>query len=184
MQRIRCFLKALCTVLHRRRCADPDSGLRVAMQDIMGDAEGMECVWCQRLLVNISAPGINPPHLVFLFWLLFVVDGLDIGNKTHLCPPGTHVPLAMHATVALRFRRRWGSNPSGKCSHERPTRGTVCGTMRGMCGADAGCLAINYQSLCASAWVSEARQPEAWNPLQISLSTVLHRRLCVDGGLG
>ena len=26
--------------------------------------------------------------------------------------------------------------------------GTVCGTMRGMCGADASCLAINYQSLC------------------------------------
>ena len=42
---------------------------------------------------------------------------------------------------------RWSSNPSGKCSYERPTRGTVCGTMRSMCGADAGCLAINYQSL-------------------------------------
>ena len=44
-------------------------------------------------------------------------------------------------------RRRWSSNPSGKCSYERPTRGTVSGTMRSMCGADAGCLAINYQSL-------------------------------------
>ena len=44
-------------------------------------------------------------------------------------------------------RWRWSSNPSGKCSYERPTRGTVCGTMRSMCGADAGCLAINYQSL-------------------------------------
>ena len=43
--------------------------------------------------------------------------------------------------------RRWSSNPSGKCSYERPTLGTVCGTMRSMCGADAGCLAINYQSL-------------------------------------
>ena len=43
--------------------------------------------------------------------------------------------------------QRWSSNPSGKCSYERPTRGTVCGTMRSMCGADAGCLAINYQSL-------------------------------------
>ena len=41
----------------------------------------------------------------------------------------------------------WSSNPSGKCSYERPTRGTVCGTMRSMCGADAGCLAINFQSL-------------------------------------
>ena len=36
---------------------------------------------------------------------------------------------------------------SRKCSYERPIRGTVCGTMRSMCGADAGCLAINYQSL-------------------------------------
>ena len=43
--------------------------------------------------------------------------------------------------------RRWGSNPSGKCSSERPTRGTLCGAMRSMCGADAGCLAMNYQSL-------------------------------------
>ena len=43
--------------------------------------------------------------------------------------------------------RRWSSNPPGKCSYERWTRGTACGTMRSMCGADAGCLAINYQSL-------------------------------------
>ena len=47
-----------------------------------------------------------------------------------------------------RIGRRWSSNPSGKCSYERPTRGKVCGTMRSMCGADAGCLAINYQPLC------------------------------------
>ena len=51
-------------------------------------------------------------------------------------------------------RRRWGSNPSGKCSYERPTRGTLCGTMRSMRGADAGCLAINYQSL--SAWLIDS----------------------------
>ena len=43
--------------------------------------------------------------------------------------------------------RMWSSNPSGECSYERPARGTVCGTMRSMCGADAGCLAINHQSL-------------------------------------
>ena len=43
--------------------------------------------------------------------------------------------------------RMWSSNPSGKCSYERPTRDTVCGTMRSMCGADAGCLAISFQSL-------------------------------------
>ena len=49
--------------------------------------------------------------------------------------------------VSIFECRRWSSNPSGKCSYERPTRGTVCGTMRSMCGAGAGCLAINYQSL-------------------------------------
>jgi len=43
----------------------------------------------------------------------------------------------------LRTRKRWSLNPSAKCSYERPPRGTVCGTMRGMCGADAGCLAID-----------------------------------------
>ena len=45
------------------------------------------------------------------------------------------------------MRTRWSENLSGKCSYERPTRGTLCGTMRSMCGADAGCLAINCQSL-------------------------------------
>ena len=44
------------------------------------------------------------------------------------------------------LRRRWTSNPSEKILYERPTRGTVCGTLRSMCGADAGCLAINDQS--------------------------------------
>ena len=46
--------------------------------------------------------------------------------------------------------RRWSSNPSGKCSYGRPTRGTVCGTMRSMCDTDAGCSAMNYQSLSLS----------------------------------
>jgi hypothetical protein len=50
------------------------------------------------------------------------------------------------------------SNPSGKCSYERPTRGTVCGTMRSMCSADAGCLAINYQVFL----LSRVGRPEAW----------------------
>ena len=57
--------------------------------------------------------------------------------------------------------RRWSSNPSGKCSHERPTRGTVSGTMRSMCGADAGCLAINYQSLlsdCSKGFEGSSRR--------------------------
>ena len=52
-----------------------------------------------------------------------------------------------HARVLLSPAWRWSSNPSGKCSYERPTRGTVCGTLRSMCGSDAGCLAMNYRSL-------------------------------------
>ena len=47
--------------------------------------------------------------------------------------------------------RRWSSNPSGKCSYDRPTRGAVRGTMRSMCGAGAGCLGIHNQSLCPPA---------------------------------
>ena len=53
-----------------------------------------------------------------------------------------------HPIIPVKHEcRRWSSNPSGECSYERPTRGTVCGTMRSMCGDDAGCLAIDYQSL-------------------------------------
>ena len=51
--------------------------------------------------------------------------------------------------------RRWRSNPSGKSSRERLTRGTVNGTMRRAAhpsgcakrGAGAGCSAIKTQSL-------------------------------------
>ena len=47
--------------------------------------------------------------------------------------------------------RRWRSDPSGKGSHERLTRGTVISTMRraahpsgsARCGAGAGCSAMN-----------------------------------------
>ena len=62
-------------------------------------------------------------------------------------------------------RRRWRSNPSGKCSYERPTRGTVCGTMRSMCGADAGCVAIHYQSLeiASSPGPTPMQRPHATN---------------------
>jgi len=52
--------------------------------------------------------------------------------------------------------RRWRSNPSGKCSQERLTRGTVTSTKRraahpsgcARCGAGAGCSAIKHQSIC------------------------------------
>jgi len=53
-------------------------------------------------------------------------------------------------TSVKAYSRRWSSNPSGKCSYERPTRGTVCGTVSSMCGADAGYSAIDYQSLSRS----------------------------------
>ena len=62
---------------------------------------------------------------------------------------------ACSASRAQRHGRRWSSNPSGIFPHERPTRGTVCATMRSMCGADAGCLAINYQSL--DIWVARTQ---------------------------
>ena len=59
---------------------------------------------------------------------------------------------------------RWSSNPSGKCLYERPTRGTVSGTMRSMCGADADRLAINNQSLwtlCSSGRQAVRRQSKS-----------------------
>ena len=41
-----------------------------------------------------------------------------------------------------------GAKPVRSRGPLRPeTRGAVCGTMRSMCGADAGCLAMNCQSL-------------------------------------
>ena len=68
------------------------------------------------------------------------------------CPPHENEPLLTSPTsLDAIVSRRWGSNPSEKCSYKRPTRGTVCGTMRSMCGADANCLAINYQSLSLDA---------------------------------
>ena len=57
-----------------------------------------------------------------------------------------HVP-GLVVLLLDKGGRRCSWNPSGKCSYERPTRGTVCGTMRSMCGADAGCLATHHQSL-------------------------------------
>ena len=55
-------------------------------------------------------------------------------------------------------RSRWRSNPSGKCSHARLTRGTATSTMRratrpsgrARCGAGAGCSVMKYQSIMLS----------------------------------
>ena len=78
-------------------------------------------------------------------------DGLKSGLRVIHSVRSTEstAPASTACTPSLSVLdcRRWSSNPYGKCSYERPTRGTVCGTMRSMCGADAGCLAINYQSL-------------------------------------
>ena len=54
------------------------------------------------------------------------------------------------AALLVLQGRGWSSNQSRKCSYEQPTRVTVCGTMRSICGANADCLATTYQSLSAS----------------------------------
>ena len=62
--------------------------------------------------------------------------------------------------------KRWRSNPSGKCSQERLTRGTVTSTMRkaahppgcARCVAGAGCSAIRYQSLGVVPWRSSSQK--------------------------
>jgi len=66
------------------------------------------------------------------------------------------LPRALRCTHPLLsvLCRRWRSNPSGKCSQERLTRGRVTSTMRraahpsgcARCGAGDGCSAIKYQS--------------------------------------
>ena len=56
---------------------------------------------------------------------------------------------------------RRSSSPSGKCSYERPTRGTVCGATSSMCDADAGCSAkITNLSLAEMCWCPRPRIAE------------------------
>ena len=61
-----------------------------------------------------------------LEWVLRAGEGVpaDENDDVLCCPASPHPPL-------LEFRSSF----------------IVCGTMRSMCGAGAGCLAINYQSL-------------------------------------
>jgi len=100
-------------------------------------------------------------------------------------PRTQHVPLstAIHADVRGRARpypvqcRRWRSNPSGKCSQDRLTRGTVTSTMRraahpsecARCGAGVGCSAIKYQSLY---------------PVQRLLESLVERRCYSSASIG
>ena len=85
-----------------------------------------------------------------------LVDGL-LGLLVHLVVP---------------CRGRWSSNPSEKCSYERPTRGILGGTMRSMCGADASCLAINYQSLQYPA------PPNTPKPVSLTFCTAVMFTIC------
>jgi len=63
--------------------------------------------------------------------------------------------ITFHEALSVMKCRRWRSNPSGKCSQERLTPGTVTSTMRrvalpsecAMCGAGASCSAIRKPSL-------------------------------------
>ena len=88
--------------------------------------------------------------------------------------------------------RRWRSNPSGKCSQERLTRGTLTSTMTkaanppggARCGAGAGCSAIKYQSLSVGSridrrhhdWVGLARESGRVGLRAVPIGTVLNLR--------
>jgi len=80
------------------------------------------------------------------------------GGRKHLLERDRHRPVQPHlfrvSSSLFETCMRWRSNPSGKCSCKRLTRGTVTSTMRraahpsecARCGAGAGCSAIKYQS--------------------------------------
>ena len=73
---------------------------------------------------------------------------------------------------SVAARRRWRSSPSGKCSQERLTRGTVTSTRRraahssecARCGAGAGCSAIKYQFLSRPFAENPQSKPQTLNP--------------------
>jgi len=67
-------------------------------------------------------------------WLQNIVDLVRLGGRVGV-------------EGSFLARKGVGSSTLEICSYGRPTRGTVSGTMRSMCGADAGCLAMNYHSL-------------------------------------
>jgi hypothetical protein len=86
--------------------------------------------------------------------------------------PRADVPNSGKPGVAKRLlRTRWSSNPSRKCPYERPTWGTVFGTMRSMRGAGAGYLAMNHQSLCSA--LCEKNVSLLWISLSLPLSLSL-----------
>ena len=76
----------------------------------------------------------------------------DIFPTVSLVP----APSVLTHAPALRVQR-WG----------RTSRGTVCGTLRKMCGADAGCLAINYQSVCRDGGEAHGGRPGGWEDSRV-----------------
>ena len=96
-------------------------------------------MWVKRFLVQLSRE-LRPYHQPTGY-------GTTMNRRfmVQLCTP-VHF-FTPHPEFRERVGgRRWISNPSGKCLYERPTRGTVCGTMRSMRGTDAVVLAIDYLS--------------------------------------
>jgi len=87
-----------------------------------------------------------------------VVDALELGRGIRVVILVRMLQLRHPFVSSPRTCRRWRSNPSGKCSQERLTRGTVTSTIRkaahppgcARCGAGAGCSPIKYQSLAAN----------------------------------
>ena len=88
-----------------------------------------------------------------------LVQDASLLSHTHALSPclcrARSLPLPLPPPLSHTRCRRWRSNPSGKCSQERLTRGTITSTMCraahssgcARCGAGAGCSAIKYQSL-------------------------------------
>jgi hypothetical protein len=78
-----------------------------------------------------------------------------------------------HRSVLRSGCKRWASNPSGQYSYKRPTSVTVCGTMRSICGADAGDLAIGHHSLLRFGTYKTGGAPLRAVPLLASLLAIL-----------
>jgi len=94
---------------------------------------------------NSNPHGARPVHLIITMIKWIRTNRLSIKNSSL---SGWCLRVGMRG-------RRWRSNPSGKCSQERLTQGTVTSTMRraahpsgcARCGAGAGCSAIKCHPL-------------------------------------
>ena len=130
---------------------------QVESQDMLRDIRGLETIMEIEELLLAPLFATILPHQVqtrarreqLIRFSLLPEKGSSQG--LNLALTAFSIPSLLRLLLSLfAIRRRWRSNPSGKSSQERLTRGTVCGTTRSMCGADAGCSAINYRSLFAT----------------------------------